>query len=65
MSLYIRMALYLVFGVLAGQGLIVFDQSAGTVTFRVEDLALLASGGVGFVATFIASRVAAMRGGKT
>jgi hypothetical protein len=65
MMLYIRMALYALFALLAGQGLILYDHEAGTVTFRVEDLALLASGAVGYVGTFVAGRVAKSHGGKT
>ena len=65
MALYIRMALYLVFGVLAGQGLVVFDQEAGTVTFRVEDLAVIVTSLVGYAATFWASRLAKRKGGAT
>lgn len=65
MTLYIRMALYLIFGALAGQGLVVFDQTAGTVTFNIEDVVTVLSGLGGFVATFIVSRVAKARGGKT
>ena len=63
--LYLRMFLYLVFGVLAGQGLVVFDAASGTVTFKVEDLLTLGGALAGFVGTFAASRIAAARGGKT
>lgn len=65
MMLAIRMGLYLIFGVLAGQGLVVFDQTAGTVTFDIEDVATALAGLGGFVVTFAASRVAKARGGKT
>lgn len=63
--LTVRMVLYFLFAALAGQGLVVFDQQAGTVTFRVDDLMLLASGTGGYVATFWASRLAKRRGGAT
>ena len=63
--LYVRMALYFAFGFLSSQGVVVFDQEAGTVTFRIDDLLLLASGIGGYVMTFAASRVAKARGGST
>ena len=65
MFLYLRMALYLIFGVLAGQGLVVFDAEVGTVTFRIEDALTAGTAIVGFVGTFITSRIAAAKGGKT
>ncbi len=65
MMLYIRMALYLVSGLLAGQGLAIFDADAGTVTLKIEDLAVALSGLLTFAGTFLASRVAKSRGGKT
>lgn len=65
MMLYIRMALYLVSGLLAGQGLAIFDADAGTLTLKIEDLAVALSGLAAFAGTFLASRVAKVRGGKT
>ena len=65
MALFIRMALYAVFAILAGQGLVIFDHDAGTVTFRIDDVVLLISGAIGFVGTFWASRVAKAKGGAT
>lgn len=65
MALYIRMGLYLVFGVIAGNGLGVYDQAAGTITFNVNDLEPLVTGLVGYGATFIWSRFAKKAGGKT
>lgn len=65
MGLYLRMALYLIFGVLAGQGLVVFDQAAGTVTFRIDDLVLLLISLGGFVLTFLGSRAVKAAGGRT
>ena len=65
MGLTLRMVLYFVFAGLASQGLIVFDADAGTVTFRVEDVALIASGLAGYAATFWTSRWAKRHGGAT
>jgi hypothetical protein len=65
MMLAIRMGLYLIFGAMAGQGLVVYDQVAGTVTFEVEHLAIGLAGLAGYAATFITSRIAKARGGKT
>lgn len=65
MGLSLRMVLYFVFAGLASQGLVVFDAEAGTVTFQVEDLALIASGLAGYLATFWSSRWAKRRGGAT
>lgn len=59
--LYIRMFLYALFGIVAGQGLAVYDAEAGTLTFHVEHLATLATGALGFVTTFITSRFAKHR----
>lgn len=63
--LYLRMALYLVFGVLAGQGLVVFDADSGSVTFKIDDLMMAGTALAGFVGTFWASRVAKRKGGAT
>lgn len=61
MTLYIRMALYALSMLFAGQGLAIFDAEANTLTFRLDDVAV-ALGGVGvFVATFVASRFATVR----
>lgn len=65
MGLPLRMVLYFVFAALASQGLVVFDAEAGTVTFRIEDLALIASGLAGYAATFWSSRMAKRNGGAT
>lgn len=59
--LYLRMALYLVFGALAGQGLIDFDSDTGRVAFDVDDLMLAVTSLAGFVGTFIVSRFAAKK----
>jgi len=63
--LYIRMALYLLGGLLAGQGLAIFDPEAGTITFEIDSLAQTLSGLGAFVLTFCTSRIAKRRGGAT
>jgi hypothetical protein len=65
MSLYIRMGLYLVFGVLAGQGLVLFDADTGTVSFKIDDLLVIGTALVGYFGTFLSSRVAKAKGGMT
>lgn len=61
MMLYVRMALYAVSMLFAGQGLAIFDPEAGTLTFHIEDLTIAASGFATFVGTFITSRFAVKR----
>jgi len=65
MSLYIRMGLYLVFGVLAGQELVIFDQETGIVSFKVDDLLIIGTALIGYFATFLSSRVSKAKGGAT
>lgn len=65
MALAVRMVLYFIFPVLASQGFVVFDQATGTVTFKIEDVVMLATGLAGFVATFGWSRIAKRKGGAT
>lgn len=65
MTLYIRMFLYLIFGWLAGQGFILMDDINGTISVRVDDISLMLSGLLGFIGTYIGSRIAKARGGKT
>lgn len=65
MMLYVRMALYLIGGLLAGQGLAIFDPEAGTITFQIDSLAQTLTGVAAFVGTFAVSRVAKRRGGAT
>lgn len=63
--LTIRMVLYFLSALIAGQGVAVFDPDAGTLTFDLEHLEL-AIGGLGtFLGTFWAGRVAKRRGGTT
>lgn len=63
--LYIRMALYLIGGALAGYGLATFDPEAGTITFQIDALAQALSGLATFLGTFWVSRIAKKRGGVT
>lgn len=65
MALYIRMILYFLFPLIAGQGLGVFDPQAGTLTIHIENAATILAGAVGFVVTFAAGRWAKVRGGFT
>lgn len=65
MGLSIRMALYFVFSFLASQGVVMFDQAQGTVTFQIEHVVTVLSGIGGFAATFWASRIAKNKGGST
>lgn len=53
----IRIALYGLFAFIGGQGLAVYDETAGTLTFHVEHLTALAVGVVGFLGTFTWWRV--------
>ena len=65
MSLYIRMALYAICAGLAGYGFASFDPAAGTVTIQVDEVAKMIAGAAGFIATFLASRIAKSKGGPT
>lgn len=65
MALFVRMMIYLLAGVLAGQGLVIFDQEAGTITFRVEDVTTVLTGLLTFGGAYLASRIAKARGGLT
>lgn len=65
MTLYIRMALYFLFGNLSGSAGFNFDSYSGHVTISVDDLAAAIAGIIGFVGTFLVSRLAKKRGGKT
>lgn len=65
MMLYLRMAVYFVSALLAGQGLAVVDHDAGTLTFRIEDLTVALGGAGAFAGTFVISRLAKARGGAT
>lgn len=65
MALVIRMVLYAVSAFLSGYGFASFDSSQGLLTINVDQLAVILAGGLVFVATFIGSRIAKARGGKT
>lgn len=65
MLLALRMVLYFVCGNLAGTGLILFDQTAGTVTFQIDNIANFLIGTVGFGGTFAWSRFIKRTGGQT
>ncbi|OWU80422.1 hypothetical protein [Phaeobacter sp. 22II1-1F12B] len=64
-GLSLRMVLYLVFAMIAGQGIAVFDPEAGTLTFHLKDLETLLVGLGGYIATFAGGRVAKAKGGTT
>ena len=65
MALYIRMILYFVSALIAGQGVAVFDATAGTLTIDLKSVEAAAGGFLTFVGTFIAGRVAKSKGGAT
>lgn len=65
MMLFVRMALYALSAGMAGYGIGTYDQGAGTFTLQLDQLAEVIAGAGAFVATFIASRIAKARGGKT
>lgn len=63
--LTIRMILYFLSALVAGQGLAIYDHDAGTITFAIEDLAMAIGGIATFGGTFLVGRVAKARGGAT
>lgn len=65
MSLAIRMILYALSAFIAGMGWASFDEGAGTLTVNLDDLVTVIAGALTFAGTFIASRIAKARGGKT
>lgn len=65
MGLFVRMILYFVFGSLAGQGWLHFDQVTGIVTIDVNHLGPILVGAGGSAATFAWSRIAKRKGGAT
>ena len=65
MLLFVRMGLYYMFAALSGAGFLQWDSLTGTATIYVDDLAPAVIGLLGFVGTFVWSRVAKARGGKT
>lgn len=58
MTLAIRMILYFCSSFLAGMGVAVFNEDAGTLTLNLEQVTSIISGALVFVATFVASRFA-------
>ena len=65
MFLYIRIALYVFFGWLAGAGIGSIDQTGQVFSIEIDRLAEWLVSGLGIVGTFAASRVAKRMGGKT
>ena len=65
MGLFIRMILYAVSAFVGGYEFATFDEAAGTLTLDLEGVGLVIGAGLTFVGTFIASRWAKARGGKT
>jgi len=65
MGLFIRMVLYLASGMIAGAGFASFDDTAGTLTVNIDDVAAILGGIVTFAGTFIFGRFAKTRGGQT
>jgi len=65
MLLFVRMALYFVFGALSGAGWLHWDAAAGAATVYVDELAPALIGIAGFAGTFAWSRIAKRRGGAT
>lgn len=60
-TLAIRMILYFLSAAAASQGLAVYDEAAGTLTFEVESLAIVIGGALTFGGTFAVSRFAKLR----
>ena len=65
MALYVRMALYLIFGIIAGNGLAVYDANEGTLTFHVDQLEPVLTGLAGYFMTFVVGRFAKAKGGAS
>lgn len=65
MALVLRMALYAIFAGLAGAEIGSFSEATGDYTINVADVLDLLMWAGGFLATFIGSRWAKARGGKT
>ena len=65
MGLYIRMVLYFLFAGLAGFGIGQYDAQAEIYSISVDQTVALIAPILGFVGTFISSRIAKGRGGAT
>ena len=65
MGLFVRMALYALFSGMSGYGFGTLDPSTNDFTVNIDQLAQILGGAFGFVATFVASRIAKRNGGAT
>ena len=65
MALAIRMILYAASAFIAGLGWASFDETAGTITVNIDDIVTIIAGALTFAGTFVASRFAKAKGGKT
>lgn len=65
MALAFRMGLYALFAALAGAEIGSFNDATGDYTINVRDVLDLLLYALGFVGTFISSRWAKARGGRT
>ena len=65
MFFFVRMALYFAFAGLAGFGFGELDPAGSHFTVSLDQVAEIIVGVIGFIGTYIASRVAKARGGKT
>lgn len=63
--LYLRMLFYAIFAGLAGAAIGDFDSFSGVYSISIEQVVDVVGPMVGFVVTFIFSRVAKVRGGAT
>lgn len=59
------MMLYAASAFIAGMGWASFDDTAGTLTVNIDDIAVMLGSAATFAGTFFASRWAKSRGGKT
>lgn len=65
MILFVRMALYMIFGSIAGQGWLDFDPITGMLTIDINHLGPILVGVGGSAATFVWSRIIKRKGGQT
>lgn len=65
MGLFIRMALYAAFSGLSGYGIGTLDPATNDFTVNIDQIAQILGGALGFVSTFVASRIAKRNGGAT
>lgn len=64
-ALYIRILLYWIAGQISAKGLAVWDETAGTLTFDMNSLALFLAGLIVAAVTFVWSRWVSRKGGAT